>query len=112
MSPSEYAADGAQNASAEATSAQNASAEAASAQNASAEAASAQDASAEAASQGPSPELPDAAPDFVGDIHTTINDFVGGGIEGLGDAVSGVAANGMAGDAVSAAADVAMAIPV
>ncbi|MEF8837902.1 MAG: hypothetical protein V5A18_00165 [Haloarculaceae archaeon] len=110
MSPNEHAADGAQNASTEAATAQNAGADAA-AQNAGADAA-AQNAGADAAGQGPPSELPDAAPDFVGEIHATITDFLGGGIDSLGEAVRGAAANGMAGDAVSVATDVAMAIPV
>lgn len=66
----------------------------------------------DAASQGPPDELPGAVPDFVGEIHSSINEFLGGGIESLGDAVSGVASSGGANDAAAAAVDVAMAIPV
>lgn len=72
----------------------------------------AQNASTEAASQGPPSELPGAVPDFVSEIHSSINEFLGGGIESLGDAISGVASSGGASDAGAAAVDVAMAIPL
>jgi hypothetical protein len=72
----------------------------------------AQNAGTDAASQGPPSELPAAVPDFVGDIQSSIDDFLGGGVENLGEAVSGVASNGDAGEAAAAAADVAMIIPL
>lgn len=72
----------------------------------------AQDGSTEVAGEGPPDGLPDAVPDFVGEIHTTINDFLGGGVEHLGDAISGIASNGGGGEAAAMVADVAMVLPV
>lgn len=66
----------------------------------------------DAASQGPPSELPGAVPEFVDGIHSSINEFLAGGLEGLGEAVSGAASSGGAPDAAAAAVDVAMAIPV
>jgi hypothetical protein len=72
----------------------------------------AQNASNEGASQGPPAELPDPVPDFVSEIHAAINDFLGGGVESLGEALQGVASSGMGSEAASAAADIAMMLPI
>lgn len=64
------------------------------------------------AGQGPSTELPDAAPDFVGEIHSGINDFLGGSTDALGGVVSEIASHAAVGDAVAALTDVATALPV
>ncbi|WP_201289612.1 hypothetical protein [Halobaculum saliterrae] len=40
---------------------------------------------------GPPSELPDPVPNFVSDIHDQIRSFLDGGVENLGDAVSGIA---------------------
>lgn len=72
----------------------------------------AQNAGNEAASQGPPADLPDAVPDFVGDVHSVINDFLGGGVENLGNVVSGLASTGHVGEATAAMVDVAVIVPV
>lgn len=71
----------------------------------------AQNASTDAGSQGPPGGLPEAVPDFVGDIHSSIGEFLSGGVTGLGDIVSGIAGSGGA-DVAAVAADVALAMPV
>lgn len=43
--------------------------------------------------QGPRVDLPQPVPDHVGQVHQRVVDFLGGGIDHLGDAVSGVVAN-------------------
>jgi hypothetical protein len=43
---------------------------------------------------GPPSDLPDQVPDFVGDILSNVNDFLSGGVDDLGEAVSDVAGNG------------------
>jgi hypothetical protein len=43
---------------------------------------------------GPPSDLPDQVPDFVGDILSNVNDFLSGGVDNLGEAVSDVAGNG------------------
>ena len=48
----------------------------------------------EAGDAGPPSDLPDPAPDFVGDVLGAVGDFVGGSIEGLGDTVSGLTPGG------------------
>lgn len=72
----------------------------------------AQNASDEVASQGPPTELPDAVPDFVGEIHSTINAFVGGGAESIGESVSGIASNAMAGEVAAVGVDAALVLPL
>ncbi|WP_435064523.1 hypothetical protein [Halobaculum sp. EA56] len=39
---------------------------------------------------GPPTDLPGPVPDFVGDIHDTIRSFLDGGVDNLGEAVSGI----------------------
>ncbi|WP_144796313.1 hypothetical protein [Halorubrum depositum] len=43
---------------------------------------------------GPPSDLPDQVPDFVGDVLSSVNDFLSGGVDDLGDTVSDVAGNG------------------
>lgn len=71
----------------------------------------AQNASDASASQGPPEELPEQVPDFVSEIHSMIRDFLGGGVESLGEALSGVASSGIGNEAAAAAADIAVGIP-
>lgn len=71
----------------------------------------AQSAGNETAGQGPPGGLPDAVPDFVSDIHAEISEFVAGGSESLGQAVSDIASNAMAGEVAAALPDVAAVIP-
>ncbi len=72
----------------------------------------AQNATNESAAQGPQVELPDAAPDFVSEIHAAINDFLAGGAETLGEVVSGIATAVDLGGAASVLVDVTSAVPV
>jgi hypothetical protein len=53
--------------------------------------------------QGPPSDLPGPVPDFVGDVHDAITDFLAGGIDALGEAVSGVTPGGPPEGAGSAA---------
>lgn len=73
---------------------------------------SAQNAANESAVQGPQAELPDAAPDFVGEIHAAINDFLAGSIDNLGEAVSEIASSVDAGQSAAMLADVASVVPL
>ncbi|ELZ42102.1 hypothetical protein C463_11017 [Halorubrum californiense DSM 19288] len=43
---------------------------------------------------GPPSDLPDQVPDFVGGILDSVNEFLGGGVDDLGETVSEVAGNG------------------
>jgi hypothetical protein len=43
---------------------------------------------------GPPDDLPEPVPDFVSDVHGAIGDFLGGAVDSLGDAVSGVTPGG------------------
>ena len=44
---------------------------------------------------GPPSDLPDQVPDFVGGILDSVNEFLGGGVDDLGETVSEVAGNGV-----------------
>jgi len=49
---------------------------------------------------GPPSDLPDQVPEFVGDLLSSVNEFLSGGIDDLGGTVSDIAGNGAAdGDA-------------
>jgi len=37
---------------------------------------------------GPPEDMPEPVPEFVSDVHATISDFLSGGVENLGEAVS------------------------
>jgi len=50
-----------------------------------------------AADPGPPSDLPGPVPDFVGDLLETIDGFLSGALDDLGDAVRGVAAGAMGG---------------
>ena len=53
-----------------------------------------------AGERGPPADMPGAAPDFVSEIHATINDYLSGAVEDLGSAISEVTPGGEArGDA-------------
>ncbi|MGM0448488.1 MAG: hypothetical protein ACQERM_09615 [Methanobacteriota archaeon] len=43
---------------------------------------------------GPPSDLPDQVPDFVGGILNSVNEFLDGGVDDLGETVSEVAGNG------------------
>ncbi|MDZ5809801.1 hypothetical protein U4E84_00330 [Halorubrum sp. AD140] len=47
---------------------------------------------------GPPSDLPDQVPDFVGDILGSVNDFLSGGVDDLGETVSGIAGGDEAAD--------------
>lgn len=64
------------------------------------------------AGQGPPAGLPDSAPDFVGEVHSAIDGFVGGSSDALGGVVSEIASHAVVGDAAAALTDVATVIPV
>lgn len=66
----------------------------------------------DAAGQGPPAELPDPVPEFVGEIHAAIGDFLGGGAETLGDIVSGIASSVDVGEAAATVADAAAVVPL
>lgn len=65
-----------------------------------------------AAGNGPPSELPEVVPDFVGEIHSIISDFLAGGVTEVGNAVSDVASNVLVIDAPSTFLEVAVSIPV
>jgi hypothetical protein len=48
----------------------------------------------DAGDAGPPSDLPDQVPDFVGDILVSVNEFLSGGVDDLGETVSDVAGNG------------------
>lgn len=50
---------------------------------------------------GPTGELPDPAPDFVSQLHSTIERFLNGSIDHLGDALHGLLSPGQASDAAA-----------
>lgn len=50
-----------------------------------------------AGERGPPTDMPGAAPDFVSELHATINDYLSGAIEDLGSAVSEITPGGEAG---------------
>ena len=81
MSPTEHAADGAQHADNGAT------------------------------DQSPPDELPDEVPEFVSEIHSTIDEFLAGATDQLGEAISGIAADGTAAEAAAVTADIAAIVP-
>ena len=66
----------------------------------------------DAAGQGPPAELPDPVPEFVGEIHATISEFLGGGVETLGDAIGDIVADVGAGEVAAAATDAVAVIPL
>jgi len=68
----------------------------------------AQNAGSESASQEPAGGLPDAAPDFVGDIL----DSISAGATDLGETISGIASSANPADVAAVAADVAAVIPL
>lgn len=72
----------------------------------------AQDTGSGVGNQGPPTELPDTAPEFVGDVLATIDDFLAGSVESLGEAVSGIASNAMAGDAAVTLSNALSVIPL
>lgn len=43
---------------------------------------------------GPPSDLPDQVPDFVGNILDSVNEFLGGGVDDLGETVSDIAGDG------------------
>jgi hypothetical protein len=50
-----------------------------------------------AGERGPPADMPGAAPDFVSEIHATVNDYLSGAVEDLGSAISEVTPGGEAG---------------
>lgn len=58
-----------------------------------------------AGERGPPEELPGAAPDFVSEIHATIQDHLSGAVEDLGSAISGITPGGEAGGEVDEGID-------
>jgi hypothetical protein len=50
-----------------------------------------------AGERGPPADMPGAAPDFVSEIHATINDYLSGAVEDLGSAISEVTPGGETG---------------
>lgn len=50
-----------------------------------------------AGERGPPTDMPGAAPDFVSEIHASINDYLSGAVEDLGSAVSEITPGGEAG---------------
>ncbi|WP_435093560.1 hypothetical protein [Halorubrum sp. N11] len=54
---------------------------------------------------GPPSDLPEQVPDFVGDILSSVNDFLSGGVNDLGESVSDIAGNGAGEEAESDAGD-------
>jgi len=50
-----------------------------------------------AGERGPPADMPGAAPEFVSEIHATINDYLSGAVEDLGSAISEVTPGGEAG---------------
>ena len=50
-----------------------------------------------ASERGPPTEMPGAAPDFVSEIHATIQDHLSGAVDDLGSAISGITPGGEAG---------------
>jgi len=47
--------------------------------------------------RGPPADMPGAAPDFVSEVHATINDYLSGAVDDLGSAVSDITPGGEAG---------------
>ena len=43
---------------------------------------------------GPPTDLPDPAPDFVGDVHDAVREHVDGGVDNLGERISGLTPGG------------------
>lgn len=72
----------------------------------------AQNTSEQAATLGPSTELPDVVPEFVGDIHATVSDFTAGEVENLGEAIRDIAADAAVAEVAAVAVDIATTAPV
>ncbi|MFW5905691.1 MAG: hypothetical protein ACOCUO_02475 [archaeon] len=71
-----------------------------------------QNGSAEPTTAGPPVELPDVVPDFVGEVHSTINEALATGTDRLGAHLGDLLANAAVGEAVGVVPDVASAIPL